>query len=229
MSAGEAGASPKSRKLTRRHVAWLLALVLVVHAAIGAVFIYREVRDRQAAAAYERVNVTFRMGNVEQFVDPTERFPVLDDGTPMNVMIVALWFNEQRWRAGISVEPREIARFFESEFEPNGSRRLYNNGLHPDVQMIVEHFNPGGEVWMREMSMQSFLERLDYSYSRNLEEQLDGAVPTNPDFPMSLAEVRQSAIWLELISREPCPRRPETHFRRELRAILEPIYGWPEP
>jgi len=212
----------KVENMTRRHVAWLLALVFVVHAAIAAVFIYREVRDRQVAAAYVRVNATFGMGDIDHFVDPTEHFPVLDDGTPVNVMHVALWFNSERWRAGISVEPREIARFFESEFEPDGSRRLYNNGRHPEVQMIVEHFVPDG-MRLRELGIRSFGGLLDHMYVEDLREALAGAEVTNPDFPMTLGDVRQAEIWLRLFE----GYRYFTTF--DLRAILEPIYGWPEP
>jgi hypothetical protein len=198
-----------------------------------------------AEEAYRRVNIAFFLGDHDHFIDPADHFPLLESPSgaiPQNVMHAALNYDmdldssrsHERVRArregrvvefddDVRIDQNALARFFDSEFEEDGSRRLYNSGRHPEVQRYVEWFHRGDAGWMRMLGADSALGALSYLYRRELERELDGRTVSNPDFPMYLLDVRQAAIWNEMF------RRYQVNPNRsDLRSILEPIYGWPE-
>jgi len=39
---------------------------------------------------------------------------------------------------GVAITYETLMDYFSEEFEPDGSRRLYNNGKHPEIQALVE-------------------------------------------------------------------------------------------
>ena len=124
--------------------------------------------------------------------------------------------------------PWVATEFFANEFEPDGSLRLDNNGRHPEIREFVDwvfRWNDNAtSIAMHTSGLQAFLGALDRVYSRALERELNGAEITNPDFPMNLGQVRHTAVWLGMLE-----RYLDYQYPLDLRAILEPIYGWPEP
>ena len=44
-------------------------------------------------------------------------------------------------RTGIYLSYEKVVDYFSEEFEPDGTLRLYNNGLHPEIKAYVDWFN----------------------------------------------------------------------------------------
>jgi len=219
----------KSRKRSATALIALLSVLAGVLLGGCGLFADQEARN---AEAYWRVNSVFLMWDRSYYVDPSLEFELLDDTMPVNVMIgTLLWNSENReWatRAENVLCPWVAAEFFATEFESDGSRRLYNNGRHPEIQEFVEWVHSWEDnatsIALHRMGLEAFLGLLDYVYSFTLEDALDGAEITDPNFPRNLGEVRHTTVWLGVFERMQYYQYP-----LDLRALLEPHYGWPEP
>jgi len=130
----------------------LIAIICIVVIIIGAVFIYqyaerqREVareiaiEQQRIANAYSRVNVAFAWGETV-FLDweSLERYKPLEaGGNPFGVHVstyalLLVYYH----RAGITLAYETVVDYFSQEFEPDGSLRLYNNGMHPEIYAFV--------------------------------------------------------------------------------------------
>jgi len=208
-------------------LALLSLLVIVVFGGCG-LFADQEARN---AEAYWRVNSAFLIWDRDYYVNPASEFDLLDGVMPVNVMIGTLLWNRQvrgfGGAEGSILCPWGVTEFFASEFEPGGSLRLYNNGRHPEIREYVDWVHSWSDdatsIALHRMGLEALLQAFDRVYLRALERELGGAEVTNPDFPRNMGQVRHTAVWLGVFERFLYYQYP-----LDLRALLEPHYGWPE-
>ena len=74
-------------------------------------------------------------------------------------------------RTGTNLSYEQLVAYFDEEFEPDGSLRLYNNGLHPQIEAFVE-WTRRTEPWLRNSEFSEYwsaLSRIYRSYLREVQ------------------------------------------------------------
>ena len=175
---------------------------------------------RDESRAYLRVNTDFQIGAFEYYVDPADRFVVLDTGVPLNLLLASFWFEDI---SGIVLDPTLLAEYFAEEFETDGSRRLYANGRHPEIHGFVTWVHRA-DFYMRHLNFMAFMDGLDRVFYDAATSQLPLHVNSDIQLPRALSE-----IYYEHVFRAVFEQYRDASSPLDLRALLEPIYGWPEP
>ena len=112
-----------------------------------------DVEAREIRNTYQRLNVAFRLGiensftslsgpygvgntDDRRFIPFDELFPEPNEFGIHPQLYLLLRFYETQTGEILAYET--VVDYFSEEFEPDGSLRLYNNGLHPEIQSFVE-------------------------------------------------------------------------------------------
>ncbi|MCL1989341.1 MAG: hypothetical protein FWG67_00470 [Defluviitaleaceae bacterium] len=109
---------------------------------------------------YSRPRLYERAG---RYVGPLS---VNDHGIDWRVYLILRMYYH---RAGIYLAHDKLIDYFSEEFEPDGSLRLYNNGLHPEIEAFV--------TWMwegrRKEEFEAYRLRIDTIFSNYVSEHRD--------------------------------------------------------
>jgi len=93
-------------------------------------------------------------------------FTVNDQGINTRIYLVLRMYYH---RTGIYLAHDKLIDYFSEEFEPDGSLRLYNNGLHPEIEAFV--------TWMwegrRREEFEEYRLRIDIIFSNYVSEHRD--------------------------------------------------------
>lgn len=118
------------------------------------------------ADAYVRLNYSFyKGGDPEQHTttgisDMFLPFPTINVNDFGIDMFLCLLLQMYYHRAGIYLSYETVVDYFSQEFEGDGSRRLYNNGKHPEIEAFVE--------WMwggrRRSELETYIHMIHYAY-----------------------------------------------------------------
>jgi len=152
--------------IARRAVV-LIMVAAVVTASASAFLLHRHSRQQEAVKeAYIRVHYAFCMGDGTYSI-------FLDEGlltcyTPLDVpedanaygVYFRLYFALKLYKSetGRTIAYRTAADYLSEEFEPDGTRRLYNNGLHPEIEEYVEW------AWAMRVDEKNGIRPDDYPY-----------------------------------------------------------------
>jgi len=152
--------SAKTRTPKRKWlIAAIAAVVVIVLGVVGA-FLWpgsggeasRSCRTEECQQAYLRVNAAFQITRQRsehaefhrspRFINQHGEYPML------NTNLMLYWID-----TGNLLTHEAIIDYFSEEFEPDGSPRLYNNGLHPEIESFVE-WHRTTEFWERDENLQ---------------------------------------------------------------------------
>ena len=112
-------------------------IVLLVGAIALSVFIKKRDEEKrlvEISNAYQNVN-TVVFGKSENYYlvfKPDERTP---DGVHSILYLSVVYYQQQ---TGAEFYYEDIVEYFSQEYEEDGSLRLYNNGLHPEMEEFVD-------------------------------------------------------------------------------------------
>ena len=123
-------------------IAATVAVVLLVGAVSTLVGLrihqQNEQRQQEIAVAYLRVNYAAGMvvwsSSAYKVYIPYDRaqYGYYEDKD------MYFFLNYYKDQTGATLEYDKLVSYFEDEFEPDGSLRLYNNGLHPEIEVFVD-------------------------------------------------------------------------------------------
>ena len=100
-----------------------------------------EAEQRHVEECYAKVNFAVRNWSGHPHVDATEYIPLPDPAGRNRFGIeVPTYLMLKLYEAdtGVSLPYGVVADFMSEEFEPDGSLRLYDNGLHPEMEAFVD-------------------------------------------------------------------------------------------
>jgi hypothetical protein len=87
--------------------------------------------------------------------------------------------NMYKHRTGNILSYEELLDYFSEEYEPDGTLRLYNNGLHPKMEAYVEW------MWGRWDEQKEYVNSLQMIYSTYWAENRDKGFQTQPLYALS--------------------------------------------
>ena len=111
-------------------------------------------------AAY---NSTFELWRRTEFQDLSETFNN-DFGINAGIYLLMIYYEQ---RTGNILPYEVVVDFFSDEFEPDGTRRLYDNGRHPEIQMFVEWMH---EDWSRWIDVEDYSTRIQIIWAHYIRE-----------------------------------------------------------
>ena len=158
---------------TSKQVITLLCIVALTVAMISVVIV-REYQEEQKSAVqarqeqetiadtYIRANYAFRFTNAPRYeTDYRERagafvpLDVTEDYNHFGVyyqLYLTLAYYEKM--TGIVLEYQRVVDYLSEQYEPDGALRLYNNGLHPEIEAFVDWMWQCGEEQYDNMTAQ---------------------------------------------------------------------------
>ena len=83
-----------------------------------------------------------------------------DFGINAGIYLLMIYYEQ---RTGNVLPYETVIDFFSEEFEPDGTRRLYDNGRHPEIQMFVEWMH---EDWSRWIDVSDYSTRIQIIWAR---------------------------------------------------------------
>ena len=90
-------------------------------------------RLTEISSAYTRINRIF--SNNEGYYVPFEPSTYSPDGIRSATYLNVTYYGQQ---TGAEFYYEDILEYFSQEYEGDGSLRLYNNGLHPEMEIYIE-------------------------------------------------------------------------------------------
>ena len=142
----------------RKSILTIATVMFAIGIVSGSILIYRHImiqRELEAtmeaervelvrvAEAYVRINYSFGIGRERAIVGVNDVFrPYPTIGYERNnyginfaiYLLLQMYYH----RAGIYLAHEAVVDYLAQEFETDGSRRLYNNGKHPEIEAFVE-------------------------------------------------------------------------------------------
>ena len=190
-------------------VAMLVLVTSIIAAARIMEFTKTKKLAEQEKAERERIEKSYKIVNraflITARIPIGEYFPMGTSGNDYNINVSGYLLSKMyESRTGIILPYETIFDYFSEEFEPDGSLRLYDNGLHPEIEAYVEWAN-GCYVEMHKFiddiheyySIYSHVHSsngFEYQYFYSLSPQmLDELVKkeADPDYEMDLLSLQQ--------------------------------------
>jgi hypothetical protein len=103
--------------------------------------VYSAFRHSGQGAAYDSV---FELWRMTEFQDMSGLLGN-DFGINAGIYLLMIYYEQ---RTGNVLPYETVVDFFSEEFEPDGTRRLYDNGRHPEIQMFVEWMHEDWSRWI---------------------------------------------------------------------------------
>ena len=73
---------------------------------------------------------------------------------------IYLYLQMYELQTGNTLPYDTVVEYFSQEYEPDGSLRLYNNGLHPEIEAYVDW------AWLRRYKMEDFIDEVIHDFVR---------------------------------------------------------------
>jgi hypothetical protein len=115
--------------------------IIMISLTVGAIIINRVIKNKEEekrlagiSEAYVQVNNAFGIGNIEYY-ESFPSAPYAIDGTKSSVYLCLEYYRQQ---TGVELYYEDVMVYFSQEYEEDGSLRLYNSGLHTEIEAYIE-------------------------------------------------------------------------------------------
>lgn len=118
-------------------LAFLLLIICAVVFGIVSQNIQQKNLEQKAeiARSYSRVNSAFRLERHQQYYLPLDESKINEHGIYAKLYISLACYTKE---TGNVLTYEQAVDYLSSEYEEDGSRRTYNNGMHPEVEKYVD-------------------------------------------------------------------------------------------
>ena len=141
-----------------------MALSAIITATVrGHIEQTKENEQLRIEEAYSRLNYAFGMtytdapmigfDNYDRVYQPLPKPADEKDSERVNIRIY-LYLKMYELQTGNTLPYDTVVEYFSQEYEPDGSLRLYNNGLHPEIEAYVDW------AWLRRFKMEDFIDEV---------------------------------------------------------------------
>ena len=120
--------------MKKKNMPYLLLVMVLVVLVIGiGTYFKKQKKQEEIANAYFVVNRRF-IDNVDYYI-PFEPSSYTPDGVHVNIYL-SIYLYGINTSGTFTYE--DLVEYFSQEYEEDGSLRLYNNGLHPEMEAYIE-------------------------------------------------------------------------------------------